>query len=237
MIRRVVSLGLFLFAALIARPCLAQTSNDLDHDGIYDWVEQLIAESKFPIVRGALSTPQELCPHPVPHPVLFRVRPLRFGGVADYDRLAVTYVILYSRDCGYAGHIGDAEGFTLFLRRDFGATPDGYRVDAVYAIAHRGAFLTENKSHSLRAFNIPYTPQVWLSTNKHGTYASHSDCNVTDDCSNDYVTDPFVFLNVGESWAHLSDRVADVALKAGADFHYFDTHVTLIRKDEVAGLD
>jgi hypothetical protein len=172
---------------------------DADSDGIDDDFEREVAELNFPAVLLAQG---ESCG--APHGVLYRVRhhPL------NPTRLAITYIVLYSLDCGELnGHVGDAETFAITVDPD--AQPGALAAVGVEAWAHAGTTCGSTSSCETAAgtgacgdpatTNAPPEIVIYASRDKHASYLSTGTCsdNCLDSCSaGERVTGPFV--NAGE---------------------------------------
>ena len=180
-------------------------SDDRDRDGLSDRLEQRLAVESMPAIHQFAEDGQvDRCPEPVPRPVLFRARPRRTESSVDLEHVVITYVLLYSRDCGALGHEGDAEPFSVFLARD-GATAR-WQVISAQAVAHRGTPFEQVTSGSGR--------DIWVSRDKHANFAAFDGCGERDAdvCSRSGPSAPVAaWLNVGEPGARLSDDLGDVA--------------------------
>jgi hypothetical protein len=172
---------------------------DADGDGIDDDFEREVAELNFPEV---FLDEDESCG--APHGVIYRARrhPL------NPQRLAITYIVLYTLDCGELnGHVGDAETFAITV--DLDAEPGALATVGVKAWAHAGTTCGSTSSCETAAgtgacgdptaTTSPPEVAIYSSRDKHATYLSTSTCsdNCLDSCSaGQRVTGPFV--NVGE---------------------------------------
>ncbi len=179
---------------------------DRDHDGLDDRLEASLAASHLPAIHEYFAgTAQDECLEPRRRPILFRARPR--GSQAGIDRaaIAITYVLLYAKDCGALGHDGDAEAFTVFLQLDH---PEDWRTVGALAVAHEGT------AAERRSFGSGL--EIWVSRNKHANYATFDACLEgdigVDECARAGPLPPsYLLLNVGEPSARLSDDVGDVA--------------------------
>jgi hypothetical protein len=176
--------------------CVAQ---DLDGDGVDDDLEHEVAELNFPRVLLAADEP---CG--APRGVIYRARrhPL------NPRRLAITYVVLYAKDCGELnGHVGDAESFAITV--DLDAEPGAAATVAVEAWAHAGTACGSTSSCTTAAATNacgepasatwPREVVIYASRGKHANYLSPATCddNCFDSCSaGERVRGPL--LNVGE---------------------------------------
>lgn len=193
---------------------------DNDHDGVMDIQEDLLASNFMPWVwfdHGENYSRD--CTHPAtfqnPGTVLARVRLHPY----DSSKIAITYTILYRKDCGdflNFGHRGDIETFTLTLAPN-SSCPMGYGAFAVKTIAHEGtvgdtreeAYLGNDCTWGRRAGGDQYTAKIFASENKHGNYLSLAKCDRggvfgSDHCSYGFTLDFRVF-NVGEDAAQRFD--------------------------------
>jgi hypothetical protein len=193
---------------------------DNDHDGIVDIQEDLLASNFMPWVwfdHGENYSRD--CTHPAtfqsPGTVLARVRLHPY----DSSKIAITYSVLYRKDCGdflgFTSHRGDVETFTLTLAPN-SSCPMGYGAFAIKTTAHEGtitetreeAYLGNDCTWGRRAGGDQYTAKIFSSENKHGNYLSLARCDSgalgTDHCSYGFTLDFRVF-NVGEDAARRFD--------------------------------
>ena len=194
-----------LFALTVSGNQLgASRDKDRDRDGLSDRLELQLAMQWLPVIHQySLEGQVDACAEPTPRPVLVRVRPRVERGVRDAGHLALTYVLLYSRDCGGLGHDGDAEPFSVFLSRD-PRTGEWHGMGAV-AVAHQGTAFEQRSFGSGTA--------IWVSRNKHGNFATFDACGEQDGdiCARSGVPpSAYTWLNVGEPDAPLSDEAGDV---------------------------
>ena len=141
------------------------TDGDNDHDGILDSLEYDLAVANFPAIHYSNS---EGCDGPRPRLVLFRARHPRFGGVPYTDYIAITYVLLYDRDCGrFEFHDGDDESLMVFLKWNGSA----WTYQSTSATAHWGA-----GSFNCEKWTASYGRDIWVGNNKHGMYAQFGEC-------------------------------------------------------------
>lgn len=207
-------------ALLPLTPAYAVTDND--GDGLDDGLEDAVASWFFPWVwfdrgenYGCTDPATEIPPHP--GTALARVRP----HPADSAKIAVTYTILYRRDCGdwFGGsHHGDVEPFTLTLAPN-GGCPHGYGAHALRTIAHEGTWFEHIDDRMLgnacnwgrAAGGSPYDARIYSAENKHGNYASLSSCEGgaagNDHCSESF-TLAFNVHNAGEDHARRFDELS-----------------------------
>jgi hypothetical protein len=157
---------------------------DADGDGLDDDFEREVADLNFPKL---LLADGESCADP--HGVVYRARrhPL------DPRRLAITYVVLYARDCGqFNGHAGDAETFSITV--DLDAAPGAAATVGVKAWAHAGTTCGSTSSCETApamlacgepgSTDSPPEVAIYSSRDKHATYLSTSTCadNCLDSC-------------------------------------------------------
>jgi hypothetical protein len=172
---------------------------DADGDGLDDSVELTIAKSYYPYYS---ISPDDQCPL---HGVLFRVSP----HPDDATKLAIWYVVLYEKDCGAGGHVGDDEVFGAVVDPTI-AAPGGLL--AVRAISHQGTLC----EHTTTCGSLPGcdpcttaskggqpTFLVFPSVNKHGNYADEGTCDLSvvcdfGGCTLNPVPDAPEFANAGE---------------------------------------
>jgi len=164
----------------------AAFSGDNDGDGIDDDLEQQLAERFFPQIIYSF---YESCSGPEPKPFLFRARHPSVYGVVHTEYILINYVQLYDDDCGPNGHSGDNESFATFLRWNGG----DWEFASVSATAHWADVCETMTARG--------TPDLWVGSNKHGTYADPNACGCwgSDVCSstNGHVL-PHILYNVGE---------------------------------------
>jgi hypothetical protein len=147
---------------------------DGDGDGIADAEEQALAEKYFPYLS---LSPSDACPR---HGVLYRLAP----HPADASKLAVWYVVLYEKDCGALGHVGDDEVFGALLDPKL---PPPAGLLALRAISHQGTVCEKKTSCgslpgcepcATAARGGQQVPVVFSSLNKHGGYVKESTCDL-----------------------------------------------------------
>ena len=137
-------------------------------------------------------------------------------------RLAITYIVLYGRDCGpLNGHVGDNEGFAVTV--DLDARPGPPATVGLVAAAHRHT-ICESISTCVTA---PGTSgcgdggaqiRLFASRDKHATYLDRETCarNCFDDCA-DGPVDPAPFLlDVGQPDAPLATDLTSALTASGA---------------------
>jgi hypothetical protein len=197
-------------AALAPSRSTATSAADADGDGIDDARELELAKSYFPYYS---LSPREECGR---HGVLFRLSP----HPADAKKIAISYVVLYERDCGLRGigaHIGDDEAFGEIIDPSVPA-PAG--ILGIVAISHQNTTCERVSScgtlpgctpcSTAQKDGKPY-PVVFSSLSKHGTYADEGTCNHWPcdlfGCSLNATADTPPFVNAGEPAHHLSENL------------------------------
>jgi hypothetical protein len=184
-------------AACVQGYCVA---HDADGDGLDDDLEAEVAKRNFPTLYQANG---EHCGGPLG--VVYRVR--RHPDAPD--RLAVTYSVLYDRDCGSVnGHLGDNEAFAI--TDDLGARPGAAATVGVLTDAHRGTVCDSTSACETRAgtsacgkpVGAGGAPEVvvFSSQDKHANYLALGTCeqNCFDSCSAGEKLDNLPMLNAGE---------------------------------------
>jgi len=156
----------------------AGTPVDADGDGLDDATERAVAESYYPYYSIA---PADKCPL---HGVLFRATP----HPEDSSKIALWYVVLFEKDCGTGGHVGDDEVFGALVDPKLPA-PAGLL--ALRAISHQGT-LCEQKTtcgtvpgcSPCASANKNGKPTfiVFPSVNKHGNYVDEGKCDLSIVC-------------------------------------------------------
>lgn len=149
------------------------SANDLDGDGLDDARELSLARDYFPYYS---SSGHDRCQK---HGVLFRARP----HPADPSKVALWYVVLYQRDCGLNGHLGDDEVFGELIDP---ALPPPAGILALRAISHQNTLCESVTScGTLPGYRPCATakkdgkdyPVVFSSLDKHGTYVDERVCS------------------------------------------------------------
>jgi hypothetical protein len=190
---------------------------DADGDGIDDDFEREVAQLNMPVLYMAAGEP---CGGP--HGIIYHVRrhPL------DASKLAITYVVLYTADCGVGtGHVGDAESFAITV--DLDAEPGAPGTVGVAAWAHGGTSCGSTSSCdaapgtsacSVAGGHASSDIVLYASYRKHATYLSAQTCsdNCFDSCSiGERITGPL--LNVGEPDHPLVTDLTDQGFVRAAD--------------------
>lgn len=148
-------------------------AEDRDGDGIADAQEQAWASAYFPYYAVA---PNDNC---ALHGVVYRLAP----HPNDAQLIMIWYVVLYQRDCGALGHLGDVETFGVVADPRI-AAPAG--ILGIRAISHQGTLCQRITScgslpnctacAGAQKQGKPY-PVVFASRDKHGQYAVKSSCD------------------------------------------------------------
>ena len=207
-------------AAAMALSLTPAFADDGDGDGLDDGLEDTVAAQYFPYVwfdggeNGGCTDPAT---DTSPGTAVARVRP----HPGDGAKIAVTYAILYRRDCGDwfgGGHNGDVEPFTLTLAPN-GACATGYGVYSMKTTGHTGTAFEHSDTRMLgnvcdwgkQAGGSPYEARIYSSENKHANYASLGTCEDgalgNDHCSESFTRDYTVF-NAGEDGARRFDELS-----------------------------
>jgi hypothetical protein len=208
------------FAAFAVGPVLADGANDADGDGLDDSAEDQLAQRFFPWIwfdggedAGCIDPASPYNPGTV----LARVRP----HPADTSKIAITYTVLYRRDCGDwfgGGHSGDVEAFALTLAPN-AACPLGYAAFALKTTAHEGTAFQHTDEAELgntcdwgqAAGASPQWARIYAAENKHALYAWDPSCDSgaagNDNCSESF-TLPFNVYNIGEDNARRIDELS-----------------------------
>jgi hypothetical protein len=209
-----------VLALLLALAQPAAAAGDGDGDGVDDGLEDAVAAHFFPWVWFD-SGEDGGCTDPAtggnPGTAVARVRP----HPADPAKLAVTYTILYRRDCGDwwgGGHNGDVEPFTLTLAPNDGCQY-GYGAFALKTIGHTGTtfehvdqrWLGNTCDWGRLAGGSPQVARIYSAENKHANYASTDTCEDgalgNDHCSESF-TREYTVVNAGEDNARRVDELS-----------------------------
>jgi hypothetical protein len=193
---------------------------DDDGDGLDDGTEDAVASHFFPWVwfdSGEDSGCTDPATETNPGTAVARVRP----HPADPSKIAVTYAILYRRDCGdwFGGsHHGDVEPFTLTLAPN-SACQFGFGAFALKTTAHTNTTFEHSDRRMLGnacdwgrlAGGSPQEARIYSAENKHGNYASLDSCEDgalgNDHCSEAF-TREFTVVNAGEDHARRIDDLS-----------------------------
>ena len=147
---------------------------DLDGDKLADATEALLAKQYFPYLS---LSPKDKCPR---HGVLYRLSP----HPADATKIMIWYVVLYERDCGALGHVGDDEVFGAVVD-PLKPAPAGLL--ALRAISHQGTLCQKVTTCGSLPKCSPCTtakrgsqlfPVVFASVHKHGGYVKEQTCDL-----------------------------------------------------------
>jgi hypothetical protein len=195
---------------------------DIDSDGIIDATEDALASRFMPWVWfDTGENYSQHCTHPAttesPGTVLARVR----KHPSDQTKIAITYTVLYRKDCGDFGspwHRGDIEPFTMTLAPNSNC-PSGYGAFSIKTVAHEGTIADSREQAYLgnvcdwgrQAGSNAYNAKIFASENKHGNYLTLEGCDRggffgSDHCSYGFTLDFRVF-NVGEDNARRIDAM------------------------------
>jgi len=215
---RTVFVLLFAVLGMIGLSIGAAQADDGDGDGLDDGLEDSVAANFFPYIWFDSG---EDCTAPAaegnPGTALARVRP----HPADPAKIAITYVVLYARDCGDwfgGGHNGDVEPFTLTLAPNEGCQY-GFGAFSLKTIAHEGtafehvdtAMLGNACDWGRLAGGSPQVARVYSAENKHGNYGSTGSCEDgalgNDHCSESFLRD-YNVVNAGEDAARRVDELS-----------------------------
>jgi hypothetical protein len=179
---------------------------DRDRNGVDDALEQEVASRNRPSI--SLSS-DEQCG--TPRAVVYRVS----RHPANPRRLAISYVVLYDRDCGQVnGHLGDDEAFAITV--DLDGKPGPGATVGVLTDAHRNTVCesvsTCETACGTGACAAPGAPvTIYSSKDKHANYFALDECAWTcfDQCDRNPDVPPRM-LDVGSADAPLShDLTAD----------------------------
>jgi hypothetical protein len=217
---RVALLLLGVLLALVVPLAPAQAFDDSDGDGLDDGLEDALASWYFPWVWFD-SGENYGCTEPAtswnPGTAVARVRP----HPGDPAKIAISYAILYRRDCGdwFGGsHHGDVEPFSMTLEPN-GGCPYGYGVFSLKTTGHTGTWFEHSDQRWLGndctwgrlAGGSPYVAKIYSAENKHANYAFLSTCEDgaagNDHCSESFTLQYDVF-NAGEDWARRFDELS-----------------------------
>jgi len=220
MARKLSTVVLALLVALVVPVAPAHAVTDADGDGLDDALEDAVAARFFPYVWFD-SGENYGCTDPAtptnPGTAVARVR--RHPG--DPAKIAVSYAILYRRDCGdwYGGsHNGDVEPFTMTLAPN-GGCPYGYGAYSLKTTGHTGTSFEHSDQRWLgnsctwgrQAGGSPYVAKIYSAENKHANYAYLGTCEDgaagNDHCSESF-TRAYTVVNAGEDWARRVDELS-----------------------------
>jgi hypothetical protein len=161
--------------------------DDLDGDGIPQALELELAQYFFPTIWMDI---EERCPEPgsragSPGRLVFRARP----HPADPSKIAISYALLFARDCGEGllpldAHHGDVEPFAITVEPN-PSCETGYAARAIRTWAHEGTIGEVRNGRQLDGrckfgFSVDATGKndiVVSSEDKHGNYLSLDSCD------------------------------------------------------------
>ena len=212
-----IALGVLMTLLLPLTPAWA---DDGDGDGIDDGLEDVLASRFFPWVWFD-SGENYGCTEPATPwnlgTAVARVRP----HPGDPAKIAISYAILYRRDCGDwfgGGHNGDVEPFTMTLAPN-GGCPYGYGAFSLKTTGHTGTWFEHSDQRWLGnacdwgrlAGGPPAVAKIYSAENKHANYAFLGTCEDgaagNDHCSESYTREYNVF-NAGEDGARRFDELS-----------------------------
>lgn len=143
---------------------------DADSDGIDDGVEAVMATDYFPYLS---LDPTDQCPL---QGVVYRLTPHPL----DASKIHIWYDLLYERDCGLNGHVGDDEVFGVMADPQVAAAAG---ILAVRAISHQATLCERTTTCGTLpgceacTIGTVMRPVVFSSKNKHGGYVKESTCD------------------------------------------------------------
>jgi glycosyltransferase involved in cell wall biosynthesis len=180
---------------------------DKDKDGLKDKLENSLMEEFFP--RTVYYAKGEKCSAPAtsstPGTVLARIR----KHPTNPSNIAITYVILYQKDCGAGGHNGDVEPMTITLTPNPSCS-NGYGAFAVKTVGHEGTLNQSINQKTLsNACNWGQSADgfIYVAENKHANYLAKDLCGRGgfffglfnfDRCDDKGIRPAFQIFNVGE---------------------------------------
>lgn len=227
-----------LAVVVVAGTAFAQSSSDLDRDGLPDRLEQSLLERFSPtllLARGEcdgapaafvpfLSEPRISAKNGTLYGQAFPVAPL-----AGRAQIELHFFHLWSRDCGRLGHSLDAEHVSAIVSASsLDAPPAEWMADVWYAAAHEGSAC--DASSGARATAIAATdrgPRIFVSRGKHASYFNRGQCKWGcggDECGDDRAMTPAAIVNIGERNAPMNgatwvlSRQWPLAEKLSSDF-------------------
>jgi len=199
------SLTCGIFALLWIMPILGNGyAEDLDRDGLDEDLEYFLAKSFLPRIWYQ-NVNTESCPEP--GAILYHVRPFVPGsscidGICP-DGIAISYSVIYYRDCDITPHDFDQEFFALTIYPCDGS-PSGYGLFSKTAVAHMwsggiSSFGCEWTSEDVFPNLVPgpefsdnvqyeFVSDIYVADDGHAMYCSDLECDYTcwvfgDDCS------------------------------------------------------
>lgn len=187
-----------------------QDGNDLDDD-----FQLEVARKNLPEIRFH---PDEECASP--RAVLARVR----WHPDAPRRLALTYVVLYGRDCGdLNGHVGDNESFAITV--DLDAQPGPAATVGVFTSAHRNtACDSESSCETAPGTRLCAPPGgdrvvLYASRNKHAHYLDRDVCdrNCFDHCGEASMPPEPALADVGQEATPLVTDLTSDGMILAAD--------------------
>jgi len=220
MTRKLSTLVFAVLAALAVLVSPAHAFSDVDGDGLDDALEDALASQFFPYVwfdSGENSGCTDPATATNPGTAVARVRP----HPGDPAKIAVSYAILYRRDCGDwygSSHNGDVEPFSMTLAPN-GGCPYGYGAFSLKTTGHTGTWFEHSDQRWLGnsctwgrlAGGSPSVAKIYSAENKHANYAFLSTCEDgaagNDHCSESF-TRNYNVANAGEDNARRFDELS-----------------------------
>ena len=196
-----LTLALLLLACI---PAIAQT-NDADHDGLTDDVEQRLLEKFKPTIMISSSDcagiPARFEPG-VSSPRVAALDGTLYGQVfpVSSKQVEVHYYVLWERDCGRVSHPLDAEHVAALISME----DSGPRALYWYAGAHEKTLCDMSSGARARSLSAEERgPQIWSSAGKHALYFSKAKCDSgsgcgADSCVDDVDAPAAEIINLGE---------------------------------------
>lgn len=189
--------------------------HDQDGNGIDDDFQLEVARKNLPELHFH---PDEECA--TPRGIITRVR----WHPDAPRRLALTYVVLYGRDCGdLNGHAGDNESFAVTV--DLDAQPGPAATVGVFTSAHRNtACDSESSCETAPGTRLCAPPRgdhvvIYSSRNKHAHYLDRDVCdrNCFDRCGDDLKPPQPALLDVGQEASPLVTNLTTAGFVLAAD--------------------
>jgi len=213
-----IALYLLLFPIAFSSPTTL-SQGDIDSDGIHDRLEQLLLEKfapKFMLSEEECDAlPSEFLPQKQ-EPQLMVKNGTVYGQVFPIVRpdkpgifVEIHYYHLWNRDCGFNGHVLDAEHVSVLLSADVPSdSTHNWKAEYWYAAAHEDTVC--DSSHGTCGSFIDaeqHGPTVWISKGKHASYLDREICQGGcggDDCSQMYPMKISKIINLGEPGAPMN---------------------------------
>lgn len=188
---------ILLFTGAPPQRVRVQAFVDNDRDTIDDNLEFQLAWQFYPTVWISNA---DMCPNPNPRPVLFRARHPSVYGNLRTNLIVISFIQLYDEDCAPIRHNGDNEPFEVWLQWN----GSSWQWGSVSAVAHWDT--------GFERMTWSYSPELWVGTNKHGTYADPNQCGLAgeDECGGLARVFPIELYNVGEPYQWLLNELGQV---------------------------